>query len=180
MDTVSSSVKREVLLSDRQIIDIAIQIAVGAIFVVASFRILRPFMGPILTGGVIAIAIYPLFLRMVERLGGRRKTVVALFALVGVGVIVVPAILASSSLFDSAHALQDQMEQGTFELPPPPPRVRDWPMIGTEIHEFWLQASDNLQSFVSKYRGQMRGVVGGILSAVASGAAPVGLPGITT
>jgi len=167
MNTVSSPVKREVLLSDRQIIDIAIQMAVGAVFVVASFRILRPFMGPILTGGVIAIAIYPLFLRMVERLGGRRKTVVALFALVGVGVIVVPAILASSSLFDSAHALHDQVEQGTLELPPPPPRVRDWPMIGTEIHEFWLQASSNLQSFLNKHRDQMRGVVGGIVGAVA-------------
>ena len=87
MNDLNSSVTKQVLLSNRQIIDIAIQIALGAVFVIASLRILRPFMGPIVTGGVIAIAIYPLFLRMVERLGGRRKTVVALFALVGLGVI---------------------------------------------------------------------------------------------
>ena len=171
MSDMNSLISKEVLLSDRQIVDIAIQLAIGAVFVIASLRILRPFMGPIVAGGGIAIAVYPLFLRMVERLRGRRKTVVALFTLVGVGAIVVPAILASSSLFDSAHALHDQVEAGTLELPPPPPKIRDWPMIGTEINEFWLQATGNLQSFVNKYRDQMRGVVGDIVAAVAGAGA---------
>ena len=51
MNDTNSSVSKEVLLSNRQIIDIAIQMAVGAVFIVASFRILGPFMGPIVTGG---------------------------------------------------------------------------------------------------------------------------------
>jgi predicted PurR-regulated permease PerM len=69
--------------------------------------------------------------------------------------------------------LHEQVEAGTLELPPPPSKLRDWPLIGTEVHEFWLQASNNLQSFVNEYHDQMRGVVGGTLSAVAGAGAQV-------
>jgi len=173
MNDVNSSATSRTPSSNRQIIDIAIQLAVGAVFVVASYRILHPFIGLIVAGGVIAVAIYPLFQKAVERLGGRRKTVVALFALLGVGVIVVPVVVASSSLFESAADLSEQVDDGTVKVPPPPSRVRDWPVVGTRIHDFWLQASTNLQSFVEKYNDQMKGVVGTMVSTVANAGAQV-------
>jgi len=173
MSEERSLAAREVLFSHRQVIEIVIQLAVGAVFVVASFRILHPFIGLIVAGGVIAIAVYPLFLRAVDRLGGRRKTVVALFTLLGVGLIVVPVIVASSSLFESAYDLSEQLVDGTVKVPPPPAKVRDWPVVGTRIHGFWLQASANLQSFVERYQDQMKGVVGTMVSAVANAGAQV-------
>lgn len=173
MNDVNSSATSRTPSSNRQIIDIAIQLAVGAVFVVASYRILSPFIGLIVAGGVIAVAVYPLFQKAVERLGGRRKTAVALFALLGVGVIVVPVVVASSSLFESAADLSEQVDDGTVNVPPPPSRVRDWPVVGIRIHDFWLQASTNLQSFVERYHDQMKGVVGTMVSAVAGAGAQV-------
>lgn len=173
MNDVNSPVSKDVLLSNRKIIDIAIQLAVGAVFVIASLRILHPFIGLIVAGGVIAIAAYPLFQKAVDRLGGRRKTVVGLFTLLGVGVIVVPVIVASSSLFESAYDLSEQVVEGTVKVPPPPSKVRDWPVVGVRIHDFWLQASSNLQSFVERYHDQMKGVVGTMASAVANAGAQV-------
>jgi predicted PurR-regulated permease PerM len=166
MSDLNSSATSEVRFSNRQIIDLTIQLAVGAVIVIASFRILSPFIDVVFAGGVIAIAVYPLFVKMVDRLGGRRKLAVALFALVGTGILVVPAIMASSSLFESAHALTEQASEGTFELPPPS-GVRDWPVVGAKVHGFWRAASANLESFLNTYNDQVKIVFLGFVATVA-------------
>jgi predicted PurR-regulated permease PerM len=51
--------------------------------------------------------------------------------------------------------------------------VSEWPVVGNRVHKFWLQASTNLQSFVDKYRDQMKGVIGTMLSAVVDAGAQV-------
>ena len=128
MSDLNSSALTNPWYSHQRIIDMAIVLAVGAAFVFASFRILRPFIDLIVAGGVIAVAVYPLFEKTVDRLGGRRKTVVALFAVLGLGLIVVPAVMASSSLFESVHALREHASEGTVKVPPPPSGVSDWPL----------------------------------------------------
>ena len=167
MSDSNSSFAVEPSSSNQRIIDLTIQLAVGAVFVIASFRILSPFIDVVVAGGVIAIAVYPLFLKAVDRLGGRRKLAVALFALVGIGILVVPAIMASSSLFESANALTEQASEGTFELPPPPSGVRDWPVVGVKVHGFWQAASTNLESFLNTYNEQVKSVLLGFVSTVA-------------
>jgi len=167
MSDLNSSATNEVRFSNKQIIDLTIQLAVGAVFVIASFRILSPFIDVVVAGGVIAIAVYPLFLKAVDRLGGRRKLAVALFVLVGIGILVVPVIMASSSIFESAHALTEQASDGTFKLPPPPSGVSDWPVVGTKVHGFWQAASANLESFLNTYNDQVKSVLYGLVTTVA-------------
>ncbi len=169
----SPAASNEVVFSSRQVIDLAIQLAVGLVFVIVSYRILEPFVGLIVWGGVIAIAVYPLFLKLVDRLGGRRKIAVSLFVLIGIAIIVVPVLAMSSSLFESAQALGEQVEEGTFHIPPPPPKVKGWPMVGTQVNEFWSQASNNLQAFADKYGPQMKGLAGQVATTLAGAGAGV-------
>ena len=173
MTEPSPSDTKEVLFSYRQVIDIVIQLAVSAVFLVASYNILRPFIHVIAAGGIIAIAVYPLFLGMVERFGGRRKIVLALFILLGAGVIVVPVFLASTSLFDGARTLYGHLEEGTLDLPPPPSKVQDWPLVGDKLHSIWVHASTNLQSFVSTYYHEMTDLFEQAVSAVAGAGSQV-------
>ena len=163
----------EVKLSSDQIFDITIQLVIGAAFAIASYRILDPFINLIVWGGVIAIAVHPLFIKATDKLGGRRKLAVTLFVLIGLAIIVVPVVMMSSSLFDSAQSLSEQLEEGTLEIPPPPNRVEDWPIIGTEVHHFWAQASNNMEAFAKQHADQLKGVVGVLLSAVAGAGADV-------
>jgi predicted PurR-regulated permease PerM len=167
MSDPNSSATNEVVLSNRQIIDIGVQIAVGAVFVIASFRILAPFVTLIAWGGVLAIAVYPLFQKTERRLGGRRKLTVTLFVLTGIALVVVPVFMMSTSLYESAHDLSEQAEEGTLEVPPPPPKVKTWPVVGSRVHTFWTQAATNMQGVVKKYNEQMKGLIGGLVSAVA-------------
>ena len=173
MSDLNSSASNEVRLSSRQIIDFAIQLAVGGAFVILSYRILEPFVLLIAWGGVMAIAVYPLFQRAVGRLGGRRKLAVTLFVLVGIGIIVVPVFLMSTSLFESAQDFNEQAMDGTLEVPPPPAQVKTWPVVGSRVHESWSQASSNMQAFVNKYNDQMRGLIGGVVAAVAEAGSTV-------
>jgi predicted PurR-regulated permease PerM len=167
MSDLNSSATSEVRFSNQQIFDLTIQLVVGAVFVIASYRILQPFIDVIVAGGVIAIAVYPLFVKTVDRLGGRRKTVVALFAVLGLGLIVVPAVMASSSLFESAHALREQASEGMVKVPPPPSGVSDWPVVGAKIHGLWQTASANLESFLNTYNDQVKSVIHGLVATVA-------------
>lgn len=172
-EPISPAAPTKVALSSSQVIDIAIRLAVGFVFVVVSYRILEPFVGLIVWGAVIAIAIYPLFLKLVDRLGGRRKLAVTLFVLIGLAIIVVPVVAMSSSLFESAQDLGEQVEEGTFHIPPPPPKVKDWPMVGTRVNEFWSQASNNLQAFADKYGPQMKNLAGQVVTTLAGAGAGV-------
>jgi len=146
---------------------------VGAVFVVMAYRILAPFVSLIVWGGVIAIALYPLYLRLVGRLGGRRKLVATLFVLIAIGVIVVPTVAVSTSLFESAQHLGEGLENGTLKVPPPPPKVKDWPVVGDKANEIWVMASRNLQGLAVKYGPQLKAVAGSVLSAGASAGAGV-------
>ena len=93
--------------------------------------------------------------------------VVALFAVLGLGLIVVPAVMASSSLFESALALREHISEGTVKVPPPPSGVSDWPVVGAKIHGVWRTASANLESFLNTYNEQVKSVIHGLVATVA-------------
>ncbi len=171
MSDSSSSGATRVSLSNRQVFDIAIQMLVGAAFLVVSFRILEPFLTLIVWGGVMAIALYPLYQKLVTSAGGRGKLVATVFVLIALAVIVVPVIMMSSSIFDTAKEIGDEMEEGTLQVPPPPPRVEGWPVVGTKVHSFWLQASNNLQAFAKQYNEQVKTVLGDVVAALAGAGA---------
>ena len=90
-----------------------------------------------------------------------------LLVLAAIGIIVVPVIAVSASLVETAYELSEEVDKGTLEIPPPPPRVKSWPMIGTKADEFWRLASDNLQRFAETYGPQLKPVVGRLLAGTA-------------
>ena len=57
----------------KRIVDTALRLGLVALLVYWSFSIFRPFAMPVLWAGIIAMAVYPLYLRFEGLLGGRRK-----------------------------------------------------------------------------------------------------------
>jgi predicted PurR-regulated permease PerM len=153
----------------RQAVEISIRLIAIAIFVAWSFRILLPFVNPIVSGAVIAAAIYPLFLKLSGWLGGRRKLAIAVIVLLGLALIIVPVVLMTSSTLKTAHAVGTRVAEGTLEVPPPPAKVQDWPVVGDRLHDAWREASDNLGAFVKEHEPQLK-EIGGKVVAMAAGA----------
>jgi predicted PurR-regulated permease PerM len=44
------------------------------------------------------------------------------------------------------------------DVPPPPERVREWPLVGERLHSGWLLASQNLDAATTRFGPQLEGV----------------------
>ncbi|MCF6262470.1 MAG: AI-2E family transporter [Xanthomonadales bacterium] len=153
----------------KQAIEIAIQL--GVIFLIAywCFLILSPFIGLIVWGAIIAVALYKPFEKLVEKVGGRRKLAVILVAVLGAALILLPVINLSTSIIDSAQGLRVQITDNTLRIPPPAETVKGWPIIGEKAYAFWQQASTDLTVLLKKYPEQVS-AIGKKLLGTAAGA----------
>jgi len=151
-------------------LEAAIRIGLVAILVGWCFTIVRPFVTPILWGMIIAIAVYPSYLKLSVRIGDRPRAAAGVFAVLSLLTLIVPAVLLAGTLVESVQWLSGNIEQGTLRVPPPPESVASWPAIGERLYEFWNQASENLESAISRIEPQLRAIGAWLLS----GAAGVG------
>ena len=138
---------------------LAIEIAIrlGVIFLILAWclQILTPFIGLVAWGAIIAVAIYKPFLKLVDKLGGRKKLAVTLIAVGSIAAILIPVISLSSSMIESATTIGDQIESGALNIPPPSESVAEWPVIGKKTHAIWNQASVDLSALLQKYPDQL-------------------------
>ena len=153
-------------------IDIAVRLVVIAIIIYSGFKIMGPFIMPILWGVILAVATASVYNAFKKMFGGRDKLAGTLYILLGLAVVVIPAILLGNSVIDGASGLHKQLEDGTFRIPPPQAKVENWPLIGERTYALWNGASQDLDGTVSKLTPQLKKIAGkvGALLADAGGA----------
>jgi len=148
-----------------QAIEIAIRLGIVFLILAWCLQILSPFVSLVAWGGIIAVAIYKPFLKVVDKLGGRKKLAVILTAILSIAVILIPVILLSTSLVDSAIKVGNQITTGQVHIAPPAEAVREWPLVGEKAYEFWHQASVDLSALLEKYPHQLAEIGKKLLSA---------------
>jgi len=155
----------------------AIEIAVYLLLIFAvlawCLQIIRPFIGIIMWAVVIAVACHPLFLKLQNALGGRRKLAAIAFALIGLAVIVVPAWLFADSLISSAGRLSQALDSGALHIPPANESVHGWPVIGPALYENWSAAATNLSEWLNQHREEVTAVLGSLAGRAANAALSV-------
>ena len=151
-----------------QAVEIAIRL--GLIFLILAwcFKILTPFISVVAWGAIIAIAIYSPFLKLAEKLGGKKKLAVTLIAVITIAVILVPVFSLSTSLIDGAATMGSDIAKGEIHISPPSESVREWPVIGERTYKAWNEASVNLSTFLQKRPEQLTSI-GKILLGIAAG-----------
>lgn len=123
---------------------ILIRIAALVLLLGWCVAIVQPFLTPILWGVIIAISTHSGFVSLRAAVGGRTAVAAILYAVAGLLILVVPAILLADTLFSSLKLLAQNLADGTFRVPPPPEVVRTWILVGDPLHRFWTLASTNL------------------------------------
>lgn len=136
-------------------LEAAIRISLLALLVIWCFNIVRPFIMPILWGAIMAVAIYPMFLKAQVRLGGREKLTATLITLIALAILIIPAVMLSESLIDGSQQLAAEYDDGTLTVPPPSESVKDWPLVGEKLHSVWSLASNNLEGALIKFKPQV-------------------------
>ena len=137
-------------------VEIAVRLGVVAVLVVWCFHIFRPFLIPVVTGMIIAVAIDSPFQRLLRLVGGRRGLAATIFALAAIGLTVMPAFRVTDSIVESTLGLADQVQTGELDVPAPNESLRGWPIVGGRLYEAWALAHDDLQAAVERFSPQLR------------------------
>ncbi len=119
------------------------------------FIILKPFLMIMLWGIILAVALFPLYKWLRAKLGNRGKIAAVIVTVLLLATILLPVILLGGSLSDAIMFVKASLTAGKNIIPPPAETVKAWPVIGPQVYDFWLHASDNLASVVKEYQAQL-------------------------
>jgi predicted PurR-regulated permease PerM len=139
-------------------LEASIRIGLLALLVIWCFQIARPFIQLIVWGIILAIAVDPLYARLRRLMGGRGRLAASILVVSALAVLIVPSVLLTTNLVESASQLAEKIDAGELEVPPPPATVADWPIVGGQLHAFWRTASQNLGAALDPLHPQLRAV----------------------
>jgi predicted PurR-regulated permease PerM len=148
-------------------IEAAIRLGLLLLLAAWCFMIVRPFIEPVMWGVIIAVATYPFFVKLKSVLGGRNKLAAIVFTLIALAILIIPAMMISDSIIHTSQVVSEKYEQGQLQIPPPNDNVKQWPLVGERLYDFWSQASNNLQGTIENYEAQTKAVAQKILTLAA-------------
>lgn len=147
-------------------IDISVKLGALLFLLVWCFQIISPFISIIFWALVIAVSLFPLFVGLSKKLGGRKKLASAVITILLLSVLIIPSVIFTDSLVAGIQDLAADLDSDSFVVPPPPEKVADWPLVGGTIYATWNLASVNLEKVVIEYAPQLKVVGNWILNAL--------------
>lgn len=149
-------------------IEIAIKLSLLAMVIYVSYLIAKPFIGIVVWGIIIAVALSPVINSLEKRFNNRKKVIIA-FTVAIIAALVIPTYMLSGSLIESSTNIAHAMKEGNITIPPPTEQVKEWPVIGKKAYAFWDSASQNLRSTLEPFEDNIKEMAGSIFSALGSG-----------
>ena len=140
---------------EKKSIDLVIKLSLIALLVAWCIMIILPFVIPVLWGIILAITLFPLYSRLLKLLKGKKGLSSTIITLILLALIIVPSAFLISSIVENGKELVTSVRDQTLTVPPPDPKVADWPLIGKPIHAAWLALSTNMESALVTYREQI-------------------------
>jgi predicted PurR-regulated permease PerM len=137
-------------------IEVAIRLGALALLLYWSLLLVSPFISIVIWSAVLSVALYPAFEWISLRLGGRRRLAAALVTILSLLVIVGPASWLALGLVDSVRLIAERLDIANLTIPPPSSSVKEWPLIGEPIYQFWDLASTNLSAALAQILPQLK------------------------
>ena len=139
----------------------------GLILAMASYclKVFSPFVGIMIWGLLLAIALYPLHQNIARRLGnrqGRTSTIMVIVTVIGIGV---PLCYLGNAFVAHAVDLHAAISNNTLQVNPPSESVAEWPIVGEKVFNAWSSASTSMSGFLEQYNSQIRGLSKRLFSA---------------
>ena len=153
--------------------DTLIRLGLAAFLVVLSAQVFAPFTGLMMWALILAIALYPLHLKLVSKLGGKPGRAATVIVLAGLLLIGGPTLLIGESFASHLHDAYAKFENGGLAIDPPSEKVAEWPLVGKKVYAAWSAAAENLPAFIEEQRPQLQSISKKVLAIGASTAGGV-------
>lgn len=126
------------------------QLAIVFTLIFACYRLFAPFVGATVWGAIIAISLWPLFIRIDVRLGGRHGWSASLLGALLALLLVIPLITLGLSVVDGVNwVLEQQYDLESLRQRELPGWLVNLPLVGAPILRGWqnmmVHLSDTLQ-----------------------------------
>ena len=146
----------------------AVRLALIASVVYMSIGLMRPVAPLIIWAIILAVAVYPVFAALRRRMRLHHGLAAALLSVLLLVLLLTPVVILSASAIETLDAYARLLVGGKQVMPPPPELVRDWPLVGARLYDFWLNASHDIRALLSTHVGQIASV-GRWVGALAAG-----------
>lgn len=157
MNNTSQNPEQKINL--KQLILVILQLGILVLIFGWCFRMLSPFLSPILWGMIIAVTAHPMYAGLKDKLGDRPKLASILVTLLFLSIVLIPSFLLAESLVEGIRHFRETIQEGESLIPPPGEMVQNWPSFAKPVVDIWQLASENLQEVAVKYKDQL--VTGG-------------------
>jgi predicted PurR-regulated permease PerM len=137
----------------RRTIETTIKIAVLFVLLYWCYGIVKPFTDILVWSVIFAVATYPMYGWLAQKLGGRKKLSASLVVILMLLIIIIPGLLFAKSMFEGVTFLKNQYER---------------PVIGPLLYEKWNWISHHAAEAFQQYTPQIKQLIGGLISSVAS------------
>ncbi len=141
-----------------QAVDVAVRLLLLGFLVYTCYQIIQPFIGLIAWGAILATAVYPMYKKLVPRLGNKQGLTATLLVIVTLLLLIVPVYEMTISFVETMRSINQRFEAGTLSIQPPNSSVADWPIIGERLFAAWSLASESLEDLVLQYEDQIAGL----------------------
>jgi predicted PurR-regulated permease PerM len=150
------------------LLDVLIRAALIGVLAVLCYIVFAPFLTLMAWALILAITLYPLHRWLARKIGGRQGLAATIVVAGGVLLIVTPTALLMNSFGSSIHRLVGAVQQNTLEVPAPREGVREWPIVGKKIYDFWSRAHTDLPGLVESMQPKIGELARKALSIVAN------------
>ncbi|POY36762.1 AI-2E family transporter [Solitalea longa] len=154
--------------SEGKVINLSIKLLLIFILVSWCAMIVFPFVTLVLWAVILAVTIYPLYYKLLNLLKGKNAIASSVVTIILLGILLVPTIFMISAIVSEAGELKTAIVNKTLVVPPPNPKVAEWPLVGKEIYKVWASLSTNLESALVTYHDQILEVGQRIVGAMRS------------
>ncbi len=154
---------RQVISGD-DIIQLAVRLGLLALLIYWTFLLIRPFVPILAWSIVLAVALYPVFIRLARIFGGRPKLAATILTVINLGIVIGPAAWIGLGAVDGVKDLAGQLGSGNLVLPSPPDSIKGWPLIGAPLYELWVNASNNLSAVLREVAPYLKPFAGTMLA----------------
>lgn len=148
------------LRSGEDLIQLAIRLGLLAFLIYWTFVLIRPFVPILAWSIVLAVAFYPVFNLLSRILGGRPRLAATILTVINLGIVIGPATWLGLSAVEGVKEFAADLSVGSLVVPSPPESVKDWPLIGQQLYEFWNQASNNIRAALREVAPHLKPLAG--------------------
>lgn len=141
--------------NNKKLFETILRLTFAFLLLAFCFKLLLPFLMPILWGIILAIILYPFFNFLQRKLKGRRTLASVLITVVIVGLLIVPVIYILNAATSNILELKESFNAGTLQVAAPAEKMKDWPVIGKPLYDFLYSLSTDMQMAIVKYNSQI-------------------------